>query len=428
MFALVLSGCGAATREPEVEGAIEINSPGIVLDIAMFEGMGLTDLIRRWELEHPGVSVRFVGGTWIEQNTQVLNDFDGGPTPDIATVEADYTTAAFMSPGNFFDLRSLGADKLEPDFLPWRWSHGVSPTGEVLGIPTDVGGLAVAYRTDLFERAGLPKDPDAVAALWPTWDDYLDVATQYSLTDGPAFIASANWMFRALANQGSDRFGYTMDTDGTFIPAESLSSAWQMAIEMTDHAAGVSPFSAEALIEPDERRQFATTIAPAWMTTFITANAPASEQKWGLTTAPGGGGNWGGSQLTIPARAKNPALAWDLIAFLSRPESQLSLFADHGNFPSISALIDDPAVTGSTSPFFRGAPVGEIYSTAVKGVTAAPVGRWDRVVATTFGHALNRIEREGLAPDRAYKDAIEHLTDCLGSPSPSIERCALPAS
>lgn len=421
---LSASACGTSAPQVEVQGETERKAPGIVLDVAMFDGMGVTDLIRTWELEHPGVSVRFVGGPWLEQNHNVLNDFDDGPTPDIVTIDSEYTTAAYLAPDNFYDLRSFGADDLESQFLSWRWNHGVASTGEVVGIPTDVGGLAVAYRTDLFERAGLPTESDEVAELWPTWDDYMKVAKGYSRTDGQAFIASASWLFRGVVQQGSDGLGYTFDDDGTFRPAESLAKAWDVAVKTTKVAAGVSPFSTEALDGSDEAHQFATVVAPAWMTTFITTNAPAAEQTWGLTTAPGGSGNWGGSQLSIPARAEHPELAWDLIAFLSRPESQLSLFVDHGNFPSITALIDDPVVTDSTSAFFRDAPVGEIYSTAIKGVTAAPVGRWDTVIATTFQNALKEVERQGVPARTAYRRAIEHLTECLGSPSPSIERCA----
>ena len=44
-----------------------------------------------------------------------------------------------------------------------------------IGLGTDVGGLAMCYRTDLFEKAGLPTDRDAVSKLWPTWDDFINV-------------------------------------------------------------------------------------------------------------------------------------------------------------------------------------------------------------------------------------------------------------
>ena len=44
---------------------------------------------------------------------------------------------------------------------------------DTIGLGTDVGGLAMCYRRDLFEQAGLPTDRDEVSALWPTWDDFI---------------------------------------------------------------------------------------------------------------------------------------------------------------------------------------------------------------------------------------------------------------
>ena len=36
----------------------------------------------------------------------------------------------------------------------------------------------MAYRTDVFEAAGLPTDPDEVAELIPTWDQFIEVGEQ----------------------------------------------------------------------------------------------------------------------------------------------------------------------------------------------------------------------------------------------------------
>ena len=45
---------------------------------------------------------------------------------------------------------------------------------QLIGLGTDVGGMAMCYRTRPVRKAGLPTDRDAVAKLWPTWDDYID--------------------------------------------------------------------------------------------------------------------------------------------------------------------------------------------------------------------------------------------------------------
>ncbi len=49
-----------------------------------------------------------------------------------------------------------------------------------LGLGTDIGPLAICYRTDLFKAAGLPTDPAEVSALWANgWDGYIAAGQQY---------------------------------------------------------------------------------------------------------------------------------------------------------------------------------------------------------------------------------------------------------
>ena len=43
------------------------------------------------------------------------------------------------------------------------------------------------------------------------------------------------------------------------------------------------------------------------------------KNKWDIATIPGGSGNWGGSYLAIPKRAKNPKAAWNYITEMQSP-------------------------------------------------------------------------------------------------------------
>ena len=73
----------------------------------------------------------------------------------------------------------LSATDIKKNYLGWRWEHGVAYDDSVIGIPTDVGGLEVAYRIDLFKKAGLPTDRVAVGKLWPTWDAFIATGQKY---------------------------------------------------------------------------------------------------------------------------------------------------------------------------------------------------------------------------------------------------------
>ena len=48
---------------------------------------------------------------------------------------------------------------------------------------------------------------------------------------------------------------------------------------------------------------------------------------------PGGGGNWGGSFLTVPESGPNTEAAKELAAWLTAPEQQTKAFESAGTFP-----------------------------------------------------------------------------------------------
>ena len=53
-----------------------------------------------------------------------------------------------------------------------------------------------------------------------------------------------------------------------------------------------------------------------------------------MSTFPGGGGNWGGSYLTVPTQSEHPEEAMALANWLTAPEQQIKAFIAKGTFPS----------------------------------------------------------------------------------------------
>jgi len=87
---------------------------------------------------------------------------------------------------------------------------------------------------------------------------------------------------------------------------------------------------------------------------------------------PGGGGNWGGSFLTVPAQGDNIEEATEVAAWLTAPEQQAKAFAAKGTFPSQVDALDSPEITGATNAFFNDAPIGEILANRAEAVTVQP--------------------------------------------------------
>jgi cellobiose transport system substrate-binding protein len=91
------------------------------------------------------------------------------PAVDVEAIEEGWI-GQFKAQPDKLHLNDLGADSLKGQWREWKWETSVATNGAQIGLGTDAGGMAMCYRRDLFEKAGLPTERDQVSALWPTWD------------------------------------------------------------------------------------------------------------------------------------------------------------------------------------------------------------------------------------------------------------------
>src|SRR5690606_3897429 len=118
--------------------------------------------------------------------------------------------------------------------------------------------------------------------------------------------------------------------------------------------------------------EFATMLCPGWMLGVIEGNAPDTT-GWDIADAfPGGGGNWGGSYLVVPANGDNVEAASQLAAWLTSPETQLKAFENAGTFPSQVEALDSDELAAATNAYFNDAPTGEILTNRANAITVAP--------------------------------------------------------
>lgn len=408
-LALVASACGGDGTSASSGGG---DGEEIELTMWTFGEMGFDDLIEQYEEENPGITIAKpkVTGDINEHHDALTTALAGGDVPDIAAVEVGFISKMKANAEQFTNLFDYGAEELEDDYLDWRWEHGLTGDGETLiGLPTDVGGMAMAYRHDLFEAAGLPTDRDEVGELWPTWDDYIDVGKQYTEETGDAFVDESSQVYNAVVNQGEKKY-YERDDTLIYDDSQQVQEAWDVATTAIEEGivADIEPFSAEwnaAMSNGD----FATLTAPAWMMGYIQTQAPDTEGNWDIAPLPGGGGNWGGSQLTIPARADHPEEAYEFIKWLLAPEQQLAVFTNTGNFPSTPELYDGDEIQDFSNEFFNDAPVGAIYADNAEQVEPIYEGPAEGPIRLAIENALDRVEQGKESPEEAWKSAVEEI-------------------
>jgi cellobiose transport system substrate-binding protein len=385
-----------------------------VVTIWSFGNVIRPELVTEYEAANPDISIVVKKSELDPHHNSLITAMLAKNTPDIAAIEVSYSGYFRSYPKYFTDLRTLGASDMEKDYLDWRWDQGVADNGAVIGIPTDVGGAAIAYRTDLFKAAGMPTDPDKVSALWPTWDQYIAVGQKYKAKTKKSFLDSSGTVFAAILNQGTQKY---YDRSGNLIYSTNaqVKTAFNGASKALAAGIGsnISQFTSDWNVGMN-KGTFATIIAPAWMMDYIKQQAPATKGKWNIASLPGGGGNIGGSQLAIPASAKHPKEAMDFMKWYLSPAMQLRVFKSYGLFPSTKTLYDDASVKNYTDPFFSNAPVGAIYTKGALALKPIFEGRKQRQIDNIFGQALSRIALKKQTAAAAWQQALAEIKKTVG--------------
>lgn len=328
---------------------------------------------------------------------------------------------------NIAEVTATQADKLEDlgaaegvrreDFLPWKWAQGTTGDGRTVGLGTDIGPQGICYRRDLFARAGLPTDREAVSRLWAgDWRKYLEAGKRYRdrAPTGTSFVDSASGVLSAVTGSSARRF---YDEDGTVVYKSNpaVREAWDIAASFATEGltARLQQFT-PAWDQAYANGTFATVSCPAWMLGYIEDKAgPAGEDKWDVAAAPRPG-NWGGSFLVVPKSGRHRAEAVRLAAWLTAPAQQAKLFQRRGSFPSASAAHALPAVAGARHPYFGDAPIGRIYTRAAQGVPVTILGPKDLVIAQNLADVgMLQVDQKGRRPEDGWDAAVRTIDNAL---------------
>jgi cellobiose transport system substrate-binding protein len=379
----------------------------ITLKITDWGDFGLKGLIPQYEALHPNITIVETSGDY-NTTHQNLQKFlvAGSGAPDISAIDEGFMVSFRSQADKFVDLNAAAGD-LKGNYIPWKWAESMSADGKQIGLGTDVGGLAMCYRTDLFAAAGLPTDRDAVSKLWPTWADFIATGKKYvAATKGKKFLDDAVTIMNPVL--GQQPVGY-FDSSEKLQMDGGPKAAWDIATQTI--AAGLSanlPQSdATAWAAGFKNSAFATVSCPAWMLGQIKTNSTGTNAKWDVADIPGGGGNWGGSWWTVPAQGKHTAEATALIKWLVQPAQQIAVFKDAGNLPSQPALWNDPAIGGYTNPDFGNAPTGKIFTAAAAKLPDPPqyLGKKNGAVRSAVESDLTAVEQGKFNATSGWKQA-----------------------
>jgi len=390
---------------------------GVELTVDVFGEFGYEELYKQYEQSHPGVKIK-------QRKVSSLDDFKprlqrwiatNSGAGDVVALEEGILPTYMQQREKFVNLFDFGARELEKNFLPWKWQMGLSPDGkQLVGLGSDIGPLAMCYRKDLFEKAGLPTDRDEVGKLWPTWDKFLETGQRFQQKvpgtkwlDGPTAILRATVLQNAGAGPGYSYFdrqdNLVFETNPAVRQAFETTLKFEQA-KMTADMAIFTPSWQTAL----KRDAFATVPCPSWMLGGIEEfSAGFGKGKWDVATIPGGGGYWGGSWLAVPKQSKHQREAAELVKFLTSPQGQVGAFKSKSTFPSSPQAAQDPAVAEAKSEYFSNAPTGKLYGQMAAQVKPVYLGPKNEDVRQAVENILIAVGQGKVAPDQAWAQAVD---------------------
>ena len=300
----------------------------------------------------------------------------GGGFPDVSCIE-DSHLAQFVELGALADI----TDQVTP-FLDqmneYKWEQA-QKDGRYYAMPWDSGPVAVFYRRDVFEKAGV--DPASIE----TWEDYYEAAKTIKEKTGvpmwpqPTGQNDARLFEMLLWQQG---IGY-LDADGNLTldkdprveaTLEFMGRFWREGL-----TAGQQWWT-DPWYKALANGQVATIVEAVWMGTFFKSFiAPEAEGKWGVMRLPtweSGGSqasNDGGSTLAIFEQSEQKDAAWAYTRFhLGLEESQLAMYKQKDIFPSLETTYDDPFF-GEPDPYFGGDEARALFAEVVKEIPNATI-------------------------------------------------------
>ncbi|MCR3751991.1 ABC transporter substrate-binding protein [Lentzea californiensis] len=403
----------AATTACGTGGASQTADGNTELTIATFNEFGYEELFKEYEAAHPDVKItqRKTGQGQPHHQNLFTKLGAGSGLADIEGVEEGYLSQVMSKASQFNDLKEIGPKIEDGRWLDWKTQAMTTKDGKLIGYGTDIGPLAMCYRKDLFAQAGLPSDPEGVKALFATWDSYFAAGDQFvAKVPGVAWFDSAAQVYNAMHNQLET--GYYDKSDKLVVDTNSdIKSNWTAVTGAVakGQSARLGAFSNE-WNTGFKLGKFATKTCPSWMLGVVETQAgPENKDKWAVTDAfPNGGGNWGGSYLSVPKQSKNAKKAAELAAWLTAPEQQIKAFKAKGTFPSQTKALEAPELLEQTNAYFGGVKAGELFATQAKKIKAAQYkGPADgQIQETVFSPALQSVE-QGKNADEAWTTAVE---------------------
>lgn len=266
--------------------------------------------------------------------------------------------------------------------------------GALCALPWDVSTAGLAYKRDMAKEYLGTDDPDEIAALFPTWEDFLEKGKEVKEKSGGKVF-----MFASLTNVKQILDGQNPQPivkDGT-LDMTSIEETLGWMVKFRD--AGIvdnilESSTAYSASYADKLHIFYP--CAGWSPNYvIRPNDPEGAGNWGLTIPPKGCFSWGGSAFMIPKEAKNKDAAYDFISWLNTEEGTRSQ-RDVVNYSTSNVdAYKDPEFSALYDEWFGGQNIGELlFNKAMDSIQVRPVSTYDVTVMEVWSMVTEAVNSD----------------------------------
>lgn len=364
--ALALAGC--TSTPADTAGGCEPTDGPVNLTFASWVP-GMDQVVALWNEENPDIQVEFQTGPSGNAGTyqNFFNQIKAGNAPDLGQVEYD-ALPNFRVQDGLENIAECGDILAAGDqFVDWTWSQVTfGEDNAVYAIPQDSGPIAMYYRADLFEAAGIP--------VPTTWEEYATAAAQIKalgayITNFPK--TDVNWFAGMVWQRGGQWFsnnGTDWTVDLTSPESLEVADYWQGLLDRGE-VSTLASFSDEWNASFNTGAQW-TWISAVWGAGTIKSGAPDTSGKWAVALMPqwnagdNAAGNWGGSSVAVLKGSKHPYEAAQFALWLNTDPEALQLANELGGlYPASKDGATLPVFTAEQE-FYGGQKIYEVFAEA----------------------------------------------------------------
>jgi len=358
------SSSGSSTKH--VNMAAELKKPASITVWAWTPGTA--EAVKAFEAKYPNIKVNLQNvGQGPPHYRKLRTALQSGKgLPDVAQMEFQYIPSYTLTK-SLLDLKPYLPSNFLSTYPEWIQKQ-IELNGSVYGVPWDSGPLALIYRKDLLDKAGV-KTPIN------TWADFATAAEKYHKANPNSYLVilpgaqTGQWLALFWQN-GALPFTSdpnNMKVDLTSPQIKQVTQYWDKLF--ANGSISHDPDFTDAWYQGFAKGKYAGWLSAAWGPIFLQTYTKSSKGQWRAQPLPvwnagdKTSANWGGSTLAVMKASKSPAAATEFARFiLTDPKLQQMWAYDRFLFPTLNSMLNDPTWQNKPYPFYGGQAVNKVYA------------------------------------------------------------------